>query len=97
MSVGGWSQRRIGISQWVVTQQVRVDGDAVIAASDIKIRAVADRKRSAGRIRQRRPDRPGAATLFVDIARGAGRGVSARGNEAVVVYIPAVEPQPGHV
>src|SRR5262249_47960275 len=72
--------------------------DATIpAASDIDKGAIANGEGSTGIVRQGGPHRPTDSQLFVDIDREADRVVSARGNNAAIVYVPAVEPYPSHV
>ena len=74
-----------------------MDGAAIVAAPDIHKRAIADGKGSAEVERQRRLYRPATSQLFVVVDRNAGRLISARGYDAGIVYVPAVEPQPVHV
>lgn len=74
-----------------------MDIGAVVPATDVYKRAVADDKRATGIIRHRGPDDPAAAALFVDITRHAGSRVSPRGNDARVINRSSVKPQPGDV
>jgi hypothetical protein len=74
-----------------------MDGGSIVPAADIHKRAIADRKGSARGKWQRRLYRPAGSQLFVVIDRDAGGVVSARSNDAAIVYRSSVEPQPGHV
>lgn len=97
MRVGRRRQRRVAVRYWVVTQRVCMDRAAIVTASDIDKCTVADRKGSAGGIRQRRLYRPASRELFVDIKRDAGRVITAGGYDAGVINRSSVEPQPGGV
>ena len=97
MSVGRRRQWRIAICYRIVTQQVCVNGGAVVAAADIHKGAITDRKRSAGGKWERRLYRPAASELFIGIDRNARSRVSAWGDDAGVIYRCSVEPDPVHV
>ena len=97
MGVGGKSQRRIGVRYGIVTQRVCASGAAIVTASDIDKRAIADDKRSGSRIRQRGLYRPGGRQLFVVSDRRTNDGVSPGRNDTCVTNRCTVEPQPSHI
>ena len=74
-----------------------MNGAAIVAATDIDKRSVADRKRSAGDKWQRGLDCPAGSQLFVVIDFNAWWVVTAGRHDAGVVYRSSVEPQPAHV
>ena len=72
-----------------------MSGGAIVAATDIDKGAIADRKRSERRIRERGSHQPEGSQLFVVSGRGAGIG-SARGNNARVIHRCPIEERLGH-